>query len=45
MLVMTGVPVTASGACRGYRRLCDSSVFAHVFAHVFAPKMLNFGII
>lgn len=41
MLVMTGVPLTASGACRGDRRLCDSSVFI-TFRARFRPQNAEF---
>jgi hypothetical protein len=41
MLVMTGVSLTASGACRGDRRLCKSSVFI-TFRARFRPQNAEF---
>ena len=41
LLVMTGVPLTASGVCRGDRRLCDSSVFI-TFRARFRPQNAEF---
>jgi len=41
LLAMTGVSLTASGACRGGRRLCDSSVFI-TFRARFRPQNAEF---